>query len=256
MGAEATFRYEEGAQFIAALVEQGTLALGSRAPSLREICRQRRISLSTALQAYRLLEDRGVLEVRPQSGYYVTRGRATALKTPAISQPPAKPTPVAVAGFLLKLLDYARDPALVPLGCAIPSAQLLAATRLDRCLARAARIKGLDCNVYSDPRGDAGLRREIARRAVHWAQALSPDDIIVTCGCTEALTLALSAVAKPGDTVAIESPTYFGLLHAMEALGLKALELPTDADTGIDLGALEQTLRNRPIVACLFASSV
>jgi len=255
MRVQAHHRYEELAHFIATLVDNGTLAVGSRAPSLRQICRQRRISLSTALQAYRLLEDRGVLEARPQSGYYVARGRATALKTPAVSRPPAKPTPVAVAGFHVKLLDYARDPALVPLGCAIPSAGLLAATRLDRCLARAARIKGLDCNVYTDPRGDAGLRREIARRAVHWGQAIGPDGIVVTCGCTEALTLALCAVAHPGDTVAIESPTYFGLLHAMEALGVKALELPTDAATGIDIAALEQALKSRRIAACLFASS-
>jgi DNA-binding transcriptional MocR family regulator len=58
---------------------------------------------------------------------------------------------------------------------------------------------------------------------------LSPEDIVVTCGCTEALTLALKAVSRPGDTIAIESPTYFGLLHVLEALDLKAFELPTDS---------------------------
>jgi DNA-binding transcriptional MocR family regulator len=255
MRTEPNFRYQELAHFITALVDSGTLALGSRAPSLREICRQRRISLSTALQAYRLLEDRGVLEARPQSGYYVARDRARALKTPAISKPSARPTPVAVSGVLLELLEHARNPALVPLGCAIPSAELLAAGRLDRCLARAARVKGLDSNVYTEPRGDAHLRREIARRALRWGQALAPEDIVVTCGCTEAVTLALTAVAKPGDTIAIESPTYFGLLHAIEALNLKALELPTEAATGIDLGALAQALKSRRIAACLFASS-
>jgi DNA-binding transcriptional MocR family regulator len=255
MRAETSHRYEEVAHFITTLVDTGTLAVGARAPSLREICRQRRISLSTALQAYRLLEDRGVLEARPQSGYYVARGRAGTLETPAVSRPPAKPTAVAVSGLLIKLLEYAGDPALVPLGCAIPSAGLLAAERLDRCLARAARVRGRDCNTYTEVRGDAGLRREIARRAVHWGQALSPDDLAITCGCTEALTLALTAVAKPGDTIAIESPTYFGLLHAIEALDLKALELPTDAAEGIDAAALASVLRSRRIAACLLASS-
>ncbi len=249
------YRYQEVANFITALVDNGTLGLGSRAPSLRQICQQRRISLSTALHAYRLLEDRGVLEARPQSGYYVATGRANALKAPAISRPPAKPTTVAVSGLLLKLLEYAGDPALVPLGCAIPSADMLAAGRLDRFLARAARVRGLGCNTYTEPRGDPGLRREIARRAIHWGQTLSPEDIAITCGCTEALTLALTAVAKPGDTIAIESPTYFGLLRAIEALSLKALELPTDAGTGIDLPALAQALRGRTIAACLFSSS-
>jgi DNA-binding transcriptional MocR family regulator len=105
------------------------------------------------------------------------------------------------------------------------------------------------------PKGDPRLRQEIARRALRWGQALSPDDLAITCGCTEALTLALQAVARPGDTIAIESPTYFGLLQAVEALGLKALELPTDATTGIDLAALETALREKAIAACLFASS-
>jgi DNA-binding transcriptional MocR family regulator len=255
MRTDPHYRYQEVAHFITALVDNGTLALGSRAPSLRQICKQSRISLSTALHAYRLLEDRGVLEARPQSGYYVARGRASSLGTPAISRPPTKPTTVAVSGLLLRLLEYASDPTLVPLGCAIPSAELLAAGRLDRFLARAARVKGLDCNTYTEPRGDPGLRREIARRAIHWGQALSPEDIAITCGCTEALTLALTAVAKPGDTIAIESPTYFGLLRAIEALNLKALELPTDVATGIDLSALAQVLKGRPIAACLFSSS-
>jgi DNA-binding transcriptional MocR family regulator len=255
MRAEPSYRYREVAQFITTLVDNGTLMHGARAPSLRAICRQHRISLSTALQAYRLLEDTGVLQARPQSGYYVARDRASALKVPAISRPPARPAAVAISGVLLELLEHARNPALVPLGCAVPSAQLLAAGKLDRFLARAARVKGLDHNVYTEPKGDQGLRREIARRALRWGHALAPEDIVVTCGCTEALMLALSAVARPGDTVAIESPTYFGLLHALENLGLKALELPTEAGTGIDLAALAQTLESRSVAACLLASS-
>jgi DNA-binding transcriptional MocR family regulator len=255
MGAETNHRYQEVAQFITTLVDNGTLGLGSRAPSLRDICRQRRISLSTALQAYRLLEDRGVLEARPQSGYYVARDRTSTLKTPAITRPSPKPTTVAVTGIVLEMMEHARNPALVPLGCAIPSADLLAAGRLDRLLARAARVRGPDHNVYTALRGDAQLRRELARRALRWGQALAPDDIVITCGCTEALALALTAVAKPGDTIAIESPTYFGVLATIQALGLKVLELPTEAATGIDLAALVQALKSRRIAACLFASS-
>ena len=255
MHAEPNYRYQHVAQFITALVDNGTLPLGARAPSLRQICRQHRISLSTALQAYRLLEDDGVLEARPQSGYYVSRDRAGALKTPAISRPSAKPVAVTVSGLRLELLEHAHNPALVPLGSAIPGAELLSAGRLDHFLARAARVKGRENNTYTEFRGDPTLRQEIARRAVRWGQALAPDDIVVTCGCTEALTLALMAVASPGDTIAIESPTYFGFLRSIEALHLKALELPTDAATGVDFAALTQALKSRRIAACLFSSS-
>jgi DNA-binding transcriptional MocR family regulator len=255
MRADPGYRYEELAGFITGLIDGGTLLPGSRAPSLRQISRQRRMSLSTALQAYRLLEDRGVLEARPQSGFYVARRNAISMKTPAISKPPGNATRVEISSMVVKLLQYAADPKLVPLGCAVPGPELLAAGKLDRSLARAARVKGTEYNVYTGPEGHLPLRQEIARRAMRWGQALSPEQIAITCGCTEALTLALKAVTKRGDTIAIESPTYFGLLHAIEALDLKALELPTDATDGLDLSALEKVVRSKSVAACLLSSS-
>lgn len=248
-------RYEELAEFVAGLVENGALLPGSRAPSLRRLSSERRASLSTALQAYQLLEDRGILEARPRSGFYVARRPTASLEAPAASKPPQTPSPVAISASVLKLLEYAADPRLVPLGCAIPSAELLAAGRLDRFLARAARTKGVAYNVYTRPKGDPQLRQEISRRALRWGQGVSPEDIVVTCGCTEALVLALKAVSCPGDTIAIESPTYFGLLHVLEALELKVLELPTDPEAGIDLLALERAFNRKSVVACLLSSS-
>jgi len=249
------YRYEETARFITDLVDRGTLIPGARAPSLRQITKQRGVSLSTALQAYRALEDRGILQARPQSGFYVAKGAPILLDTPTISRPPARAKTVAVGGVVPKLLEYATNPNLVPLGCAIPDAELLAAGRLDRFLARAARARGVDYNTYTVPNGDPRLRREIARRALRWGQALSPDDIAITVGCTEALVLALKAVSRPGDTIAVESPTYFGFLQALEELELRVLELPTDARSGVDLAALRRAIGATSITACLFSSS-
>ena len=248
-------RYEELAAHITALVSNGTLPPGAKVPSLRAIGRQRRASLSTALQAYRLLEDRGVIEARPRSGYIVAKGKPVTLEPPAVSRPPGVAVSVAVSGIVLKMLEHAADPTLVPLGCAIPGAELLAAGNLDRFLARAARMRGTEYNTYTVPKGDLRLRQEIARRALRWGQVLAPDQIVVTCGCTEALALALRSVAQPGDTIAVESPTYFGMLQTIEALDMKVLELPTDAVTGIDLAVLERALQGKIVKACLFSSS-
>lgn len=248
------FLYEDVTGFIEGLIVGGTLAPGARLPSLRQITVQRRVSLSTALQAYRLLEDRGMIEARPQSGFYVA-SRPAGLPVPGLSRPPMRALDVSVAGPVISLLEYASDPRLVPLGCAIPSAELLAASGLDRFLARAARVKGVENNIYTGPRGDLRLRQEIARRAAGWGQVVAPDDIAVTCGCTEALMLALRATVPAGGVVAVESPTYFGVLHTLEILGLKALELPTDATDGIDPAALEDALATGTVDACLLSSS-
>ena len=122
-------------------------------------------------------------------------------------------------------------------------------------LAQAARQHGARYNVYGAPRGDLRLRQEISRRALRIGHALSTDDVVITNGCTEALTLALTAVAKPGDIIAVESPTYFGLLHTLEVLGLKALELPTDPTIGVNVDALSRLLDAQPVAACVLSSS-
>ncbi|MFM0180764.1 PLP-dependent aminotransferase family protein [Paraburkholderia nemoris] len=255
MHASTPFRYEQLASLIVGMIDNGALAPGSRLPSVRAVSEQHQISISTALQAYRLLEDRGVLVARPQSGFYVATTRRKALGLPSTSRPAAKSSSVSISGVVTSLLEHASNPTLVPLGCAFPDAELLQSKRLDMALARAARHSGVRHNVYGPPNGDMRLRREIAKRAMRVGHTLSPDDVIVTAGCTEALTLALTVVANRGDTIAIESPTYFGLLHTIEMLGLKAFELPTHPTRGIDVGALARLLESEPVAACVLSSN-
>ena len=144
---------------------------------------------------------------------------------------------------------------MAPLGCAIPDRELLAAGQLDRFLARVARTKGTQYNVYVETRGVFELRHEISRRALRIGQIMVPDNILISCGCTEALSLALQTLVEPGDTIAIESPSYFGLLHILQRLDIRALELPTDPEGGPDPQALDDVLSSGSIKACLFSSS-
>lgn len=248
-------RYEQLAELIENMVSNGALAPGARLPSVRAVSEEHSISVSTVLQAYHRLEDRGVLVARPQSGFYVAPARRGALALPSTSHPPSKPSTVSISGAVTALLEHASNSTFVPLGCAVPDAELLQSKRLDLALARAAREHGLRYNVYGTQRGEPNLRREIAKRALHFGHALSPDDLLITNGCTEALMLALMAVSKRGDTVAIEAPTYFGVLHTLEVLGLKALELPTHPTRGVDVAALARLLDSEPVAACVLSST-
>lgn len=248
-------RYEQLADLIVSMIDNGTLAPGMRLPSVRAISEEHGLSISTVLQAYRWLEDRGVLVARPQSGFYVAATQGGTFALPSTSRLRTKASTVSISGAVAVLLEHASNSALVPLGCAVPDAALLQSHRLDLALARAARQHGARYNVYGAPRGDLGLRREISRRAMRIGHALSPDDVVITNGCTEAVTLALSAVAKRGDTIAVESPTYFGLLHTLEVFGLKALELPTDPTHGVNVDALARLLDTERVAACMLSSS-
>ena len=254
MDAPVAYRYERLAEHIAGLIANGTLAPGARVPSVRVVSEEQGVSVSTVLQAYRLLEDRGVIVARPQSGFYVGAAGRGLLALPSSARRRTKASTVSISGAVAGLLEHASNPELLPFGCAVPDATLLQARRLDLALARAARRDGARHNIYGPPQGDAGLRREIARRALRVGHALSPDDIVITNGCTEALTLALSAVARPGDTIAVESPGYMGLLHTLEVLGLKAFELPVDPARGVNIDALAHLLETEHVAACALSS--
>ncbi len=88
---------------------------------------------------------------------------------------------------------------------------------------------------------------QIARRGVDAGCAFGPDAVVVTTGCQEAMVLCLRAISSPGDTIAVESPTFYGTLQAIRSLGLRALEIPTHPETGIDLDSLEMALAEFPI---------
>lgn len=254
-GVPTSHRYEKLANLIVGMINNGTLSAGMRLPSVRAISEEHGISVSTVLQAYRWLEDRGVVTARPQSGFYVTTTQGGALALPSTSRLRSKASTVSISGAVAALLEHASNSALVPLGCAVPDAAMLQSHKLDLALAHAARQHGARYNVYGAPRGDLRLRQEISRRALRIGHTLSPDDVVITSGCTEALILALTSVAKPGDTIAVESPTYFGLLHTLEMLGLKALELPTDPTSGVNVDGLARLLDTQPVAACMFSSS-
>ena len=220
-------------------------------PSVRRICSQHRISLTTAVQAYRSLENRGLVEARPKSGFFVQVRTRRLASEPLVSTPGTTAISVDVGSLQSRIFDAARMPEIVPFGAAYPGAENLPVAKLSRIMAAMARDAGARGVNYDMPPGSEKLRREIARRSPDRGLSLSPDEIITTCGGTEALVLCLRAVAKAGDVVAVESPTYFGVLQMIEEMGLKALEIPMHPQHGMNLDALERALRGRRVAACL-----
>jgi DNA-binding transcriptional MocR family regulator len=237
---------------MAKMIGQGALRPGDRVPSVRKLSRQEGVSISTVLQAYVQLEAQGFIEARPQSGFYVKARLWRPPAEPAMSKPSAKATPVSTSELTLNILKAVRDPRLVALGTAIPSPELLPLQQLNRMMAAIGRRDSSAGNSYDVPPGAPQLRMQVARLALDYGCLLSPEEIVTTTGCQEALNLCLRAVAQPGDTIAVESPTYYGILQIIGALGMKALEIPTHPRDGVSLDALEYALDRERIKACLF----
>ena len=237
------------------MIDDGTLSPGERIPSVRDLSRQRRLSISTVLQAYRLLEDRGLVEARPQSGYYVRRARLP-IEEPPLTQPPRFPQTVEVHALVSRVLADRPLVKRLQFGAAIPHPGRLPVRKLQRIMSSIARKRPEWIAQYSFPPGDEGLRRQIALYLRDWGINVKATDIIITIGCMEALNLCLRAVAKPGDVIALESPTYYGLLQIIESLGMKALEVPSHAREGISLEALELAIERTRIKACVLMPTV
>lgn len=250
-----TTRYAQLADAMAQAMAEGLLRPGERLPSVRETCRRRGISPATVFQAYGLLETRGLIEARPRSGYYVLAPRRSprSLRAPppaATPLPEPQATDVAVSALAYDLLESTRAADVVPLGSAFVSPQLLPLAALARSGARAMRRLKPAQVTSAGTAGDEGLRLALRRRLALQGVALAPDELVVTNGALEALNLCLQAVTRPGDVVAVESPTFYAALQVLERLHLRAVELPTDPAEGIDLDALARLLQRQRVAAC------
>jgi DNA-binding transcriptional MocR family regulator len=246
--------YEQVADRIQRLIAEGTLQTGDRLPSVRKLHEQWSVSISTVLEAYRLLEDRGLIAARPQSGYYVKRTLQQSPNEPQQSAPPQKAYQVDNS-LSFHVICSVRGDQTVQLGAALPSMELLPIPALNRLTGQVLRQHQIMAHAYDIPPGCEALRHEVARRLMDAGCSVTPDQIVTTNGTFESMFLSLRAVTKPGDTVAIESPTYYGLLEALEILHLKALELPTHPREGISLLHLETVLQKKQIAACALVSN-
>jgi len=246
-------RYRDLAQELADLIARGTLRAGDRMPSIREMCRERGMSPATAVRAYESLEARDLIEARPRSGYYVSAQQRR--PEPQRSRPPPGSTRLDVSDLIFEILEAARDREVVPLGSAFPSPMLFPWAKLARHLGSSARHMDPWSTVDSLPPGSEELRRLIAQRYLLFGTRVPADEIVITSGALEALNLSLQTVARAGDAIAIESPAFYACLQAIEAAGMKALEIPTHPREGVDLGALSRALDKQPVRACWFMTT-
>ena len=252
--ADATL-YHQIADKLCVLIKAGTIRPGSRMPSVRKLHKQMNVSITTVLEAYRQLENRGIVEARSRSGFYVRMLRRELPPEPAMTASVNVPRPVRLSEVVAEVFRNGSDPAFMKFGAAIPSTELLPIKQLNRVAAQAARQDPARASSYDIAPGYALLREQIARRMIDAGCVLKPMDIVSTIGTQEAISLCLRALTKPGDCVAIESPTYYGFLQLIESLDLRAIEVASDPRTGICIDELSRAIRKHKAKAALVVSN-
>lgn len=252
---QKSFLYEIVSEQLREQILRGTYARGEKLPSTRQLSRIFGVSINTILQCFRRLEADGLIKAHPRSGVFVTRQLLAHDDDKVTPLFPMLPVEVSLSESILKYMEPHIDQSMVPLGIALPAPEIMPVNQVIQAYRDVMRGSPHEAWGYTHPHGHDRLTRQLARRSLNYPVPIAEQDIIVSNGCMEAVELALRAVTRPGDTVAIESPTYYGALLALEVMGRKALQIPTAPGRGVSLTALEQALRQGQVAACLFSAN-
>jgi len=250
------FLYQQVIEFVERQEKSGAIRAGDKLPSLRKLSRQFEISIPTVKQAYIELERQGTISARPQSGYYLKAKQARTLKPMRAKWACCEPVEISCRSLIEQVYDAVHLPDSVALGISNP----VNAHPPDKALARLMRSvlsKNAEKAVsYGPANGDPKLRLNLAFRYQEQGVAINHDDIIITNGAQEALSIALQCVAERGDIIAVESPCFFGLIELIESLGMKALEVYTCTEDGVCVEELAKVIKQHPVKACLFSTAI
>ncbi len=247
------FRYMVLADSLEARIRNGAFRAGEKLPSIRRLHIETGLSISTVYQAFMELEKRGIVDARRKSGYYARPLIENLLPAPKPPDSPTTPRRVTVNNLAFTLCEAMSDPRVLQLGGALVAPELLPGKSL-AAIAKSFSAQALThgfCS-YGHTMGHVPLRRLIAQRCAHFGGKVSPDALVITNGCVEAVNLCLRAVARPGDTILVESPTFPWFLQVIEDYGMYALEVPGSAQTGLDVDAIAAAIRRHTVRACIF----
>lgn len=244
--------YQKIASALSEQVKNGTLKTGDKMPSLRTLHKEYGVSLNTVIQAYLELEAKGLIVSRPQSGYYVTYKPAY-LSVPSVSKPSGGVEPEGVETLIAKVYSTLNNKDVTRFSLGVPENELLPIAKLNKELVHAIRDLQGSGTEYEEIQGNRKLRRDIARLTYTWNGNFSEEDIVTTAGAMNAISFGLMALTRKGDTIAVESPVYFGILQLAKSLGLNVIELPTHPVTGVEPDALQKVLPK--IKVCILVSN-
>lgn len=243
------YRYEYLEQELKQQIRSGYFKSGDRLPSIRRLCGSYKLSKATVLHALHRLEADCWVQAQPKSGYFVCTPEQERPRPIRVSTP-KKPAPVSVPAIFQDIMSRSAAFDILPAADqSPPSGQLIV---LNRLISRQMRSKPEQkSGYYDEPAGKYALRSALVEMFRHRRLMVDADEICITTGCQHSLFIALMASCQPGDTVAVESPAFYGVLQIMEQLGLNIIEISSDSAHGLDVSELKEKLIHWPIKACV-----
>ncbi|WP_158971783.1 PLP-dependent aminotransferase family protein [Paraglaciecola sp. L3A3] len=246
-----TFKYQQLATHVTGEIQNQTLAAGEPLPALRKFALQHQVSLATATKTYEWLQSQGLIVAKAQSGFYV-KGHSSIkpLSQPRLKSVSIKHDP---SDVIFEILQNALTFDRVGLSSGYLDESLRPSLELQRSLKRTAKIANLTANSYGHTQGEVKLRNAIVDIMRQRQCSINTEQIIVTNGCLEAINLVLGQVSEVGDTVAIFTPCYSGLLTALKHAKRQVLEIPCGPE-GPDMVHVAELFSQGKFTTLLFSA--
>ncbi|MGB5804100.1 MAG: PLP-dependent aminotransferase family protein [Vibrio anguillarum] len=238
-------KYTEVKRHLKQTIDDGLFHAHDKMPSIRQLCEQLSVSKNTVIRAYQELEAMNIVYSQPRSGYRV-QGAVTPLEIPL-----PQPNSIGLLSLSKSILVQPTVKHHMPAGSAHPNTQSAAIRSLYAEIGRHSRQQTHIPSHYQLPPGNSHLVKQLLKISQDLGLQIKAQEIAITHGGQQAISLAFRALTKREDIVAVESPCYFGTLLLLESLGLKVVEIPSHSVEGIDISALEQALSQWPIKAIL-----
>ncbi len=245
-------RYEEVVSYVQKRIEAGTLKPRERLPSVRALSKATGFSIVTIHHAYALLESEGVIEARPRAGFFVKAPARPQQGFPA-QAPKAElsETPISIDSLNFKVMAAWHNPRLEAFGAVYPSGDVFPRRRINQTLRQVLLRDPERASETDAPEGDPMLREILAKRMAQRGIIVRPADVLITGGGLQGLDICVGAMTAPGDTVLVETPTFFPLLDTLRRRRLLALEIYSHPRTGIDPDQFAHLLARNKVAACL-----
>ncbi|MUI54655.1 PLP-dependent aminotransferase family protein [Aliivibrio fischeri] len=238
-------KYQLVEEYILQAIERGLYFAGDKLPSIRELSLRLSVGKNTVVRAYEELEASQIIIAHQRSGYRVANKNSMLVKPEAI-----KPCDIDLLSLSKEVLQQPNQQQLLPMGSAHPNIDFPAIRTLYAEIGRHSRQQSNIPSSYLLPPGDGSLIKYIANITQDFGIPISADEILITNGAQQAISLSLQALTKPGDIVLVDSPCYFGTLLLLESLDLKVIEISC-SHNGMDIRAVEQAVKKWNIKAIL-----
>ncbi len=243
------FEYQRLMDQMISLMDQHKMVAHQQLPSIRELSMQHAVSLNTVKKCYSSLEAKGYIYVKYKSGYYVAARKNTTY--PALN---ASSHTISKLELLNDIQAAATHKDRIPLGSVQLSPEIFPVEAIRRSLKRSAKFLKEDNFLLSPKEGEPQLQQALSEHLAEDGIFFAPQDILITNGCTTALSAAISTLSSMDDSIAVPIPTFNGHLQLLANLGRKIIEIPSN-ESGIDLASLESVMKLGIAKACIITAN-